>query len=86
MAVQIEQQLWSVRQQIEGMLSLAGREGMSALQEMEGRLRGYSDLDLLAWETWCDILHTNSDHDRSSVHSQGSAKINCMVLGNITTL
>ena len=50
--LQIEQQLWSARQQIESMLSAAGREGASALQELEGRLRGISDLDLLAWEHW----------------------------------
>ena len=50
--LQIEHQLWSARQQIESMLSAAGREGASALQELEGRLRGISALDLLAWEHW----------------------------------
>ena len=50
--LQIEQQLWLARQQIESMLSAAGREGASALRELEGRLRGISDLDLLAWEHW----------------------------------
>ena len=55
LCIQIEHQLWSARQQIESMLSAAGREGALALQELEGRLRGISDLDLLAWEHWCDF-------------------------------
>ncbi len=50
--LQIEHQLWSARQQIEGMLAAAGREGASVLQELEGRLRGISDVDLVAWEHW----------------------------------
>ena len=50
--LQIEHQLWSTRQQIEGMLAAAGREGAAVLQELEGRVRGISDLDLVAWENW----------------------------------
>jgi len=50
--LQIEHQLWSARQQIEGMLATAGREGATVLQELEGRVRGISDGDLVAWENW----------------------------------
>jgi hypothetical protein len=50
--LQIEHQLLSARHQIESMLAAAGREGASVLQELEGRVRGISDVDLVAWENW----------------------------------
>ena len=53
--VQIEQHLSSVREQLEGLLSAAGKEGSHVLQEIEQRVRTVGDArlqDLLALETW----------------------------------